>query len=338
MNERGEAKGQLSRGEQKSIHTDRVVLVPGPEHEIAQVRRIYEMFVHGSRTETEIARTLNEEGVGAEAGTSWSRGKVQEVLTNDKYAGHNVFNRVSFKLKKRRVVNPPASWIRADNSFEAIIPPDMFEATRLLFEERHRRFSDPEMLDLLRALLARTGWLSGIVIDETEGMPSSSAYQSRFGSLVRAYRLVGYTPTRDYSYVDVNRKLRALHPGVIADTIARIQAVGGAVARDPSTDLLTVNDEFTASVVIARCMQTAGGSLRWIVRLDVGLRPDVTVVVRMEESNEGVRDYYVLPRTIVEEDRLTLLAENGTLLDTFRFDTLEALASMSERTDIRSAA
>src|SRR5204863_7947601 len=37
----GEQKGLLHRGEKKSLQTDRVVLVPGPEEEIENVGRIY---------------------------------------------------------------------------------------------------------------------------------------------------------------------------------------------------------------------------------------------------------------------------------------------------------
>lgn len=338
LNDRREPKGQLHRGEQKSIQTDRVILVPGPEGEVATVRRIYEMFISGSRTEAEIAAALNREGVRAECGHSWTRGMIHEILTNEKYAGHNVFNRVSFKLKKGRIVNPPERWVRSDHAFEAIVAPEAFLAAGLIIEERNRRFSDAEMLDLLRSLLGRTGWLSGFVIDEAEGMPSSSAYQHRFGSLVRAYSLVGYTPSRDYSYIEVNRKLRALHPGVVADTIDRIETIGGAVARDPATDLLTVNDEFTVSVVIARCLHTPGSSLRWKVRLDAGLAPDITVALRMDEANEGVHDYYLLPRIGLDDPKLRLAEENGALLDAYRFDTLDFLVAMAARADVRSAA
>jgi hypothetical protein len=53
---------------------------------------------------------LNRAGTGQ----PWSRGRVRQVLCNEKYIGNNVYNRVSFKLKKRRVANPPAMWVRAD--------------------------------------------------------------------------------------------------------------------------------------------------------------------------------------------------------------------------------
>lgn len=113
--------------------------------------------------------------------------------------------------------------------------------------------TDDEMLASLRKLLARAGALSDLIIDEAEGCPSSSAFQSRFGNLLRAYHLVGYTPDRDYRYVEINRALRRLHPGVIASVIEGIKSAGGNVSGDATTELLTINSEFSVSVVIARC-------------------------------------------------------------------------------------
>src|SRR4051812_41467920 len=62
LNNLGQPKGQLNRGEQKSIQTERVVLVPGPENEVSIVRYTYELFVSGFRTDGEIAATLNSKG------------------------------------------------------------------------------------------------------------------------------------------------------------------------------------------------------------------------------------------------------------------------------------
>src|SRR5690606_29080345 len=146
-----------------------------------------------------------------------------------------------------------------------------------IIAERSRRLSDDELLEGLRHLYQQRGYLSGVIIDETEHLPSSSAYQTRFGSLLRAYQLVGFTPARDYRYMKINRELRRLHPAVIAATVAEIKAIGAAVTNDPVTDLLAVNDEFTASIVIARCRQTPAGALRWHIHLDSGLGPDITV-------------------------------------------------------------
>jgi hypothetical protein len=170
------------------------------------------MFVLQRRSESEIAAALNAEGILTDLGRPWTRGVVHQILTNEKYVGNNLYNRISFKLKAKRVVNPPETWVRADGVFDGIVDPDFFEAAQRIIQDRSRRFSDQDLLDHLSALLAKKGWLSGLVIDEVEDMPSSSTFRHRFGSLVRAYQLVGYSPGRDFRYIETNRALRALHP------------------------------------------------------------------------------------------------------------------------------
>ena len=48
-------KGELARGEHKSLQTDRVILQPGPDDEVAAVNQIYRWFVEGNLLESEIA-------------------------------------------------------------------------------------------------------------------------------------------------------------------------------------------------------------------------------------------------------------------------------------------
>ena len=169
-------------------------------------------------------------------------------------------------------------------------------------------------------------------------MPPSSAYRARFGSLLRAYQLVGYAPDRDYAYVEVNRALRRLHPGVIAEVTAQIQASGGAVRLNTTNDLLVVNDEFTVSVVISRCHCTAGHRQRWRVRFDTRLRPDITVVVRMDSVNQSALDYYLLPRIDIEEGALPLCEDNGARIDAYRIDSLDVFLQLSARTPLQEVA
>src|SRR5207302_10873295 len=141
-----------------------------------------------------IAAILNEEGLTTDWGRPWTRATVHWVLTNEKYIGNNVFNRVSFKLKKKRVVNSPDMWIRAEGAFPAIVEPELFDAAQATVSRRNRRrLPDAEMLDRLRELCAQRGTLSSVVIDEANELPSSAAYSLRFGGLMRAYQLVGYT-------------------------------------------------------------------------------------------------------------------------------------------------
>lgn len=332
-------KAELRHGEHKSLQTDRVILTPGPPEEVELVRRLYRMFVVQRRSESEIAATLNGEGIFGDLGRPWTRGTVHQILTNEKYIGNNVYNRVSFKLKAKRVTNPPDMWVRSDGAFEPVVEADFFEAAQRIIQDRSRRFSDQELLERLSALLNEKGWLSGLVIDEIESMPSSSTFRYRFGSLVRAYHLVGYAPSRDYRYIETNRALRALHPDIVAKVIADVESAGGLVQHDPLNDLLTINEEFCASVVIVRCQTTAAGSIRWKIRLDCGLRPDITIAARMGSDNLEVRDYYLLPWLDVgSEPSLRLAPENGILLDAYRFDNLDAFFDLTRRSPLRVAA
>jgi hypothetical protein len=117
-----------------------------------------------------------------------------------------------------------------------------------------------------------------------------------------------------------------------------IERLGGAIRADPTTDLLTVNDEFTASIVISRSFHTSAGAIRWKVRLDSGLQPDITVALRMDAANRTVVDYYLLPRIDMAVARLRLKEENGFSLDAYRFDSLESFFYLAARTRIRTAA
>jgi len=318
--------------------TDRVILVPGPPEEVEAVRWIYESFVHNGLSECEIANILNARGTLTDLGRPWTRGTVHQILINEKYIGSNVWNRISYKLKKKRVRNDPEMWIRADGVFEALVDRSLFAAAQAIIRARSCRIPNEQMLQGLKDLFQERGFLSGLIIDETGNLPSSSAYRSRFGSLLRAYQLVGYTPERDYQYVEINRTLRRLHADLIAEVLTEIEKMGGRIRQDLSTDLLTVNDEFTASIVIARCRETPAGALRWHVRFDTSLCPDLTVAVRMNQENHDRLDYYLLPRIDLNLPALRLAEYNGVSLDAYRFDTLEQFFEMAARAKLLEVA
>ena len=327
----GEMKGDLAQGEHKSIQTDRVVLVPGPSEEQETVRWIYRSFVEASKSESEIAELLNGRSIRTDLGRQWTRGTVHQILINEKYIGNNVWNRASFKLKRKRVRNNRDMWIRADGAFEPIVQRELFDAAQAIICQRSYRFSNEQMLDILRRLLEAHGYLSGLIIDEFDSGPSSTAYSSRFGSLLRAYELVGFTPDRDYQYIEINRMLRRMFPHIVADTIAGIVNVGGTVKKNQASDLLTINDEFTASITIIRCRETAGGALRWHVRFDLELRPDITIAVRMDRLNKSPLDFYLLPRIDMTAPKIRLAEHNGVSLDSYRFESLEGLFELAAR-------
>jgi hypothetical protein len=338
IDEERNPKGELARGDRKSLQTDRVVLTPGPVEEIEYVHSIYLMFVEEGKSEREIALVLNQRGVMSDLGRLWTRASIHQILTNEKYIGNNIFNRVSYKLKQRRVVNQPETWVRADGVFPSIIDRALFERARAIIDQRSNHYSDEELLSLLRDVLEDEGSLSGLIIDERDSMPSSSLYRSRFGSLLRAYSLIGYAPERDYRYIEINRHIRETFPALLAEIVAGLESAGGVVVCDPLTQLLFVNGEFTASIMLARAFETQTGALRWQIRFDTGLAPDVTVAVRLDRSNQQPLDYYILPSIDMNEDRIRMREDNPLSLDAYRFESLDFLYSLATHTSFREAA
>ena len=331
-------KGELGRGDRKSLQTDRVVLIPGPLEEVEHVHRIYSMFVEEGKSEREIALELNRRGILSDLGRSWSRASIHQILTNEKYIGNNIFNRVSYKLKQRRVINHPDTWVRADGVFPSIVDRSLFARAKAIIGQRGNHYSDEELLSLLQVVLDEEGSLSGLIIDERDGMPSSSLYRSRFGSLLRAYGLIGYAPDRDYRYIETNRHIREAFPELLAEIKNGLENAGGTVVCDPVTHLLLINQEFTASIVLARSFETQAGALRWQIRFDAGLVPDITVAVRLDCSNQQPLDYYLLPSIDMNTSRIRMSEDNALSLDAYRFETLDFLYSMAAHTSFREAA
>jgi DNA invertase Pin-like site-specific DNA recombinase len=338
IDQTGEPKSQLARGECKSLQTDRVILVKGPEQEIATVNRVYQMFVADGKRERQVAEELNAEGIRTDLGRLWNRGTIRQLLTNEKYIGNNVYNRTSFKLKQRRVHNEPEIWIRKDAAFEAVVSQELFYTAQGIIRERAKCYSDDEMITCLRSLMEQNPTLSAGLIDAADNTPTSSSYRSRFGSLIRAYRLAGYQPDRDYEYIEINQKLREMYPDLIGDVMAQLGEAGASVTQDTDTDLLLINGEYSASMVLSRCRQTKSGSLRWMINIEQKVAPDITILVRMDAANERVTDYYLLPIMDIQTPQLLLCESNGVYLDTYQFDSLDYFTSLSQRRRIEVAA
>ena len=335
IDEHGNHKGLLTIGEHKSIATDRVILVPGPEEEQEIVRWMYKSFIYDCKNEAQIADELNQRGIKTDFEREWTRSTVKQVLTNEKYIGNNVFNRVSYKLKVRRVRNSEADWVRKDNAFEGIVDPNDFFVAKSIFTNRYRKLSDEEMLQKLKNLQLKKGYLSAMIINEAEDMPSSSMYSNRFGGLVRAYQLIGFEPDRDYKFLEINKYLRELHHDAVDNTIEKLMELGADVQLNKNRNLLVINNMFTVSMVVGRCNTLNNGHYRWKIRFDTILNPDVTIAVRMNRDNKNILDYYLLPALDFKVSDLKLNEQNTDLLDSYRFDSLDYLYRMAICVSIR---
>jgi len=84
--------------------------------------------------------------------------------------------------------------------------------------------------------------------------------------------------------------------------------------------------------------QTGGGLLRWLVQMDRTLVPDITILVRMDATNQQPADYYLLPIMDIAAPKLLLCESNGVHLDMYQFDNLDYFTVMAKRRKIEVAA
>ena len=128
------------------------------------------------------------------------------------------------------------------------------------------------------------------------------------------------------------------HVVPVASVIQKIESLGAAAKWDEISESLWLNDELRVSIVLCRHTTTEAGSSRWLIRLDAGLKPDITIAVRMDATNEGIRDYYLLPAIDMTWENLRVAEENGFYLEAYRFETLDYFFSLTQRIKILEAA
>ncbi|TGQ52320.1 recombinase family protein [Mesorhizobium sp. M1C.F.Ca.ET.193.01.1.1] len=328
----GRPKLVLSEREQKSVHTDRMILVPGPPEEIATVRWIFRHFVKTHKTETEMAKLLNKRGVMTDLGRPWKRETVRGVLTNEKYIGNNVWNRRSRKLKAKAADNPPEQWVRAEGAFEPIVDRKLFERAQRIHKTLYSRMSmsNGEMLAALKKVLARQGVLSTSIIDAAPDCPAASLYYQRFGGILKAYELIGYQPARNWQFIASKEPLAMMRIQAIENLAATIGRAGGKVIYDRENDLLRINDEFTVAIEIARCSTSDYGYPFWSLNTQRQSLADIFTLIRMRPGDLVIRDYLIAPMSKIV-GKSELRANNGAQLDTYLFPTLTPLTRLADR-------
>jgi DNA invertase Pin-like site-specific DNA recombinase len=287
-------KQPLSNGQRKSIATDRVILVPGPVHEVECVRKIYEMFVRDGLSVAGIVRELNRRGVPYCNDKEWSHCNVMAILTHPKYVGSQVFNRASSRLGGRKVRNPRAEWIVTAGACERIIDEATFTEAQRIIANFTIHLSDEQMLKDLRALLDSEGRLSLDIIDKSRGVPCAAAYRNRFGSLPEAYELIGYHGRPTVATLHNSRRIRTLRD----DLLCKICEMFPDQVRIVQPDVrrrarLRMKSGFTVSVLISRFERCRN---RWRVSFAAGECGLVTLLARLDKQNKDFMDFHVFKR------------------------------------------
>jgi DNA invertase Pin-like site-specific DNA recombinase len=288
----------LGKGERKSIATDRVILVPGPEYEVKRVRKMYEMLNEEQRSAHWITVALNRLKVQRpDSEYPWRYGTVVNILTNPKYAGCNAYGRSTQKLGTPVRKVPQSEWILTPGAYTPVVSRETFDKAQDILRNRIRGTPKEDLLESLRKLWAREGRLSQKLIENAADFPvSCSCLRYRFGSVQNAFEAPGYGHPEHYGRVDERRRSLALRDQLLRQLQERFP---GELTVMQKHSLSRIRLRLRSGLLICVCMSRSrrlrSGVFRWYVNPLPNERRLITLLVRLDIQNERIEDMYIIP-------------------------------------------
>lgn len=333
LDQYGNTKMQLNHGEYKSVHTDRVVLIPGPTKEILIIKRIFQMFLEEGLSRAEIARRLNQQGILTETKQKWTLVKLNGILTNEKYSGYRVYNRTSTKLKTSPIANHPSAWLKEQTPFKSLIDLKSHARAKEIIRIKKQKLAKDQLREKLRCIYKTHGRITSSLIDEAPDTPSSNIYYRAFNSLSNAYREVGYEI--DYSKrTQYIAQLMTLQPIIMRSIKHEIEKNSGQFEIISNRSFL-INKMVRVSLVYCRLFTLPSGDRRWRIYASHNKLDDIAIIIRLNETGMQIYDYYIVP-VIELKNVLPSLRENNNhlSLEKYRTHSLKYLFGLFEMVNI----
>lgn len=323
----GTPRAILEYGESKISATDRVVLVWGPEHEVATVRRVYALYLEQGASEAGLARMLNNEAVNSEFGRPWTQAMINSLLTNVKYCGALAYNRRSGKLSTRRTRNATDRWIVKQEAVAPIIGARVFAQVQAERARRTRRYSRDELVALLQSCHGRNGAVNAKIIAADPLMPDPQLLVRTFGSLMSAYEAAGLPNSQKYAFVATKRLLTAARADLRQEMETLAREAGGAIDPGDDPDAVLVNGLLRVRIEIAVPRNPRRGQRNWRIRG----RPDAdfTIVGRMEPISGTIADYFLFSQSDLAPGPIYLKDSNLEQFDSVRYATVGAMFGLA---------
>nr|WP_315249290.1 recombinase family protein [uncultured Duganella sp.] len=286
----------LEQGQRKVIQDQHVVLVPGPPEEIEVVNQIFRWYAEDRIGDRRIASVLNHLGIAHPDGRRWTPDVIRSMLKNEKYIGNLIFNKASFKLRKKATRNPPESWVRCNAAFPAIVPSELFDAAQRERARRHRRYSKQELSDILLEIYRQHGRISGALIDRDPAAPTSRLIARHFGTLLRACDSIGIPRKTGSEFLATRSRAYALRSTVQVNVEALARQAGVACERLPARYSLRLNGNVVVAIRTMCCRhELKYGYRRWQGPTPAALGVDFILAAQLDDLNNKILRYLLLP-------------------------------------------
>jgi DNA invertase Pin-like site-specific DNA recombinase len=292
----GKLKEVLITGQQKSLKTDRITLIPGPRKEVESVRMIFSMAADGNNC-TDIVRALDRKNILIN-GRQWNDVTVLDILNNPKYTGSNVWNRRTQRLHTPLRKVEPHLWIGKPLAFPPIVDRQTFEQAQATLQSmRDSRWPDEKTLKRVQRLLKTKGRLSEGLLLKARGMPSTSTIHKRFGSYRQLYEKLGYD--LDFRHVfrsDQLQRSKCLRRALLDELKKRFpDHVAVTLSWRGGRATLRIDDTFMVSILFCR-QEKADTGRCWAAVPVPAERDYITLLCLLSPRFDRVLQYYVAPR------------------------------------------
>lgn len=325
----GKKRRILQLGMRKAVPSDKVILIPGPSHEVVCVRQIFQMLLQRGMGCSAIARELNRQGKRFRRDRVWTPESVHNVLTNPVYEGTNAWARTTQKLHTGQAKVPQHSWVVKCRAFEAIVPLGTVAKVKLVLEQRliDTSWSDERILERVQELRKRAGTLSEGLIEKTPGMPSSRTIRAHFGSYQRVFELIGYKlPER---YLDASAKAKStirLRAELIRRIRERFPSHVTTIRETYGREMLVVDAGTRVSILMCRALGALqpGGHNRWRIIPNHRERDNITLLCLLNETNTAIAGMVIFPKIAVCKTAQRLRDDDGWLATGINVGALDA--------------
>ncbi|MBP1097958.1 hypothetical protein [Bradyrhizobium diazoefficiens] len=175
----------------------------------------------------------------------------------------------------------------------------------------------------------KKGKLSKTIINSSPGLPSMSSYVLHFGALRNIYRLIGYNGNQEWfdKYAS-HQRWAALQLSNAARLRDAFERLGRSATLNASTECLRIDNVVNVVFRVARCRNYENRPLRWTLQYRVRWPKGWVVAVRLDEKNEAIFDYVLMPSAWLTFSRrmfwFSKEVYKGRTIN--RFDTFEALS------------
>jgi DNA invertase Pin-like site-specific DNA recombinase/DNA-binding winged helix-turn-helix (wHTH) protein len=296
----GRRRQILRDNERKNIKSDRIILVPGPKREVNCIRTIFDLAANERMAPRQIVKELNRRKLSYIGDGAWDDNAVYRILKNEKYMGYNVWGKTvrPFNRDSHRV--PRSAWIIKPDAFVPIVSVEQFTRVQKLIQRRRNwpKRPDEYLLNGMRRVLAREGRLTEKLLTG-RGIFDHRTYCKRFGSVLRAYQLVGYQPSiHAFKSVDNLRKMKRLRSELLIRLKELFPSNVRIIQRCGQSQRRAIELDNSLQIVVHICRPvrpTLGGEPRWLLIAQPRESGVPALICFADKNMSQLISFYVVP-------------------------------------------